>query len=69
MTCPGCSRDGVALIGGFCGHCSSHISGAVQHALDEVDLDTDYEIYDVGEHKDGFVHILLYDPEEGVPDL
>ena len=69
MTCPGCSQEGVALIGGFCGFCSTTISRAVNDALDDIELDIDLAVYDVCTHKDGFIHVMLYDDEEGVPDL
>lgn len=69
MTCPGCSRERVTLIGGFCGHCSNDLSRAINDALDGVDLDVVLEVYDVSKHKDGFVHAMLYDAEEGIPDL
>jgi hypothetical protein len=59
MTCPGCSRERVTLIGGLCGHCESKLSRGVADAIEEADLDLDLSIRDVFEHKDGTYHIRL----------
>lgn len=60
MSCPSCSRAGVTPIGGFCGHCSTEISGAVNDALDDIYGIGD--VVDVFEHSDGYVHVCLEDP-------
>lgn len=57
MTCPGCARDDVALIGGYCGMCTAEISGAIGDALEEAGIDAD--VHDVFKHRDGFVHVRL----------
>lgn len=66
MTCPGCDRDHPTLIGGYCGHCSGRISGAVDDALEDVDGVGD--VVDVFKHKDGHVHVRLVDRSEPVAD-
>lgn len=58
MTCPGCEREEVTLIGGYCGHCSSTIAGAVDDALDELDV-LDGTVVDVSAWKDGYLHIRV----------
>lgn len=47
MTCPGCERD-VTLLGGFCGHCGSKISRAVNEAIEGLDV-LDGSVVDVFE--------------------
>lgn len=59
MTCPGCDREGVALVGGYCGMCSSEISGAVSDALEDVDAIDDHEIVDVSDWDDGYLHVRV----------
>lgn len=59
MTCPACNRDNVALIGGFCGMCSSKMVGSMSDALDDLDLDIEFEMVDIAIHSDGYVHVRM----------
>lgn len=61
MTCPGCDRDGVALIGGYCGHCTTTISRAVGDALDEISGVVDGDVVEVYRHEDGKLHVTIDD--------
>lgn len=64
MTCPGCEREGVALVGGYCGHCSSEIGASVSLALSDIGF-LDAEVVDVFKHDDGYLHVRIDDGGEG----
>lgn len=63
MTCPGCERENVALIGGYCGMCTSWISAAVQTSLDDLSI-LEGAVHDVSMAKDGYLHIRV-DVDDG----
>lgn len=61
LGCAGCGREGVALIGGFCGMCSNQIAATVAVAIEPLSI-LDGQIHDVSKHSDGYIHIRI-DPE------
>lgn len=61
MTCPICEREGIALVGGICGHCSSRLAGEINDAIEPF-VDADLPINDVGIFEDGYLHVRI-DPD------